>query len=121
MILYVLSMNKLQIQEKITSLPFSQQVALLVIFKMKNVERKDFSFLSSKLANELKPYVKKHLSINQEGYGKFVGAILSGLMRNKILVRLTGDRDKLWTLSEEVKENLNPIKKKLFEIKTYWN
>ncbi|MFC1627048.1 hypothetical protein ACFL18_00640 [Patescibacteria group bacterium] len=114
-------MNKLQVQETITSLPLSQQVTLLVIFKMENIERKDFSFLSSQLANELKPYVKKHLSVNQEEYGKFVGAVLSGLMRNKILIRLTGDRDKLWTLSKEVKENLDPIRKKLFEIKTYWN
>lgn len=114
-------MTKKKIQNKITSLPLSQQVALWVILKMKGAAEKDFSFLSSQFAKKFKPFVKKHLSTDPDEYGKFVGATLSGLMRNNILVKLTGDRDKLWTLSPDVKNNLQKFKKKLFEIKVYWS
>lgn len=114
-------MKEKQVQNKITSLPLSQQVALWVIFRMKDAAEKDFSFLSSQFAKKFKPFVKKHLSADPDEYGKFVGATLSGLMRNNILMKLTGDRDKLWTLSNEVKSSHQMFKKKLFEIKTYWS
>ncbi len=42
-------------------------------------------------------------------------------MRNKALVRLTGDRDKLWTLSNGIKENFEEFKRALFEMKIYWS
>ena len=114
-------MVKKTAQNKITSLPLSQQVALWVILRMNSAERKDFSFFSSQFAKKFKPYVIKHLSANPDEYGKFVGAALSGLMRNNILMKLTGDRDKLWTLSKDVKTNFKEFKKKLFEVKVYWN
>jgi len=107
-------------KEKITSLPLAQQVALFVILRMPSADRKNFSFLSSQFAKDFKPFVQKYISSNSEEYGKFVGAILSGLSRNDILSRLSGDRDKLWTLSNNVKTNFDQYKKYLFEIKTYW-
>lgn len=114
-------MEEKEVQNKITSLPLSQQVALWVILRMNRVGESDFSFFSSQFAKEFKPFVKKHLSANPDEYGKFVGATLSGLIRNDILTKLTGDRDKLWTLSKEVKNNYQIFKKKLFEVKAYWS
>ena len=110
----------MKVKERVTSLPLSQQVALWVILRMEKAEKENFSFLSSKFAQKFGRFVKEHLSSNPEEYGKFVGAILSGLMRNGILTKLTGDRDKMWTLSDEVKENFEGYKNKLFEIKAYW-
>lgn len=110
----------MEVKEKITSLPLSQQVALWVVLRMDNAGKKNFSFLSSQLAQRFERFVKEHLSSDPDEYGKFVGAILSGLMRNRILIKLTGDRDKMWTLSDEVKENFEDYKNKLFEIKVYW-
>lgn len=111
----------MKVKEKITSLPLSQQVALWVVLTMENAEKENFSFLSSQFAQKFERFVKEHLKASPEEYGKFVGAILSGLTRNRILVKLTGDRDKMWTPSDEVKENFEDFKNKLFEIKTYWS
>lgn len=104
----------------ITSLPLTQQVALWAILKMKGSREKSFNFLSSDFAKTFRSFVKSYLSTNPKEYGKFVGATLSGLMRNGILVKLTGDRDKVWTLSSNVKNNYEDFKKALFEMKTYW-
>jgi len=114
-------MSKDQVFQQIRSLPLSQQVALWVILRMSKIDEPGFSFYSSTFAKLFKPYVKKHLFTNPEEYGKFVGAALSGLMRNKILIRLTGDRNKLWTISDDIKDNLEKFKKSLFETKVYWN
>ncbi len=88
---------------------------------MENSGENNFSFYSSSFAKTFRPFVKSYLSANPEEYGKFVGATLSGLMRNKALVRLTGDRDKLWTLSNGIKENFEEFKRALFEMKIYWS
>ncbi|MBU1066654.1 hypothetical protein KKE60_02555 [Patescibacteria group bacterium] len=87
---------------------------------MKDSSEKNFSFSSSDFAKVFRPYVKSYLSTDSEEYGKSIGATLSGLLRNEILIRLTGDRDKLWTLSDNVKSNFEEFKKGLFEVKIYW-
>lgn len=110
----------MDIKNRITLLPLSQQVALWVILRMKGSNERSFSFPSSDFAKAFYPYVKSYLSTDPEEYGKFVGATLSSLMRNQILIRLTGDRDKLWTLSEKVKDNFEEFKKYLFELEVYW-
>jgi len=111
----------MNIKNTITSLPLSQQVALWVILRIKGSNEKKFRFSSSDFAKTFRPFVKSYLSTDPKEYGKFVGATLSGLMRNKILIKLTGDRDKLWTLSDNVKNNFKEFKNGLFEMKTYWN
>jgi len=110
----------MNIDSRIRSLPFSQQVALFVILRMPRSNESNFSFLSSYFAKTFKPYAKKHISTDVEEFGKFIGGILSGLARNNILIKLTGDRDKVWTLSQEVKNNYDNFKKSLFNIKSYW-
>ena len=111
----------MNIKSTVTSLPLSQQVALWVILRIKKSSKKNFSFSSSEFAQSFRPFVKSFLSIDPDEYGKFVGATLSGLMRNGIFVRLTGDRDKLWTLSDNVKDNFDQYKKELSEMKIYWS
>jgi len=110
----------MDIKNTITLLPLSQQVALWVILRMRDSHKRSFRFPSSDFAKAFYPYVISYLSTNPEEYGKFVGATLSSLMRNQILIRLTGDRDKLWTLSEKVKDNFDEFKKYLFELEVYW-
>jgi hypothetical protein len=108
------------IRQKVISLPFAQQVAIYAILRMPSFNSKGFSFLSSKFASTFRPYVRKYIISNPDEYGKFIGGILSGLMRNRILSKLSGDRDKLWTLTSEINENLDEYKKSLFEMKVYW-
>lgn len=110
----------MDIKNTITSLPLSQQVALWVILRMRDSSERSFSFSSSDFAKSFRPFAKSYLSADPGEYGKYVGATLSSLMRNDILIRLTGDRNKLWTLSEKVKNNFEEIKKFLFELEVYW-
>lgn len=104
----------------IRSLPFNQQVALWIILRMSGSDKDDFKFYSSDFAKRLIPYLKTEFATNPEESGKFAGAILSGLARNLLLEKLTGDRDKLWTTSKLVKEHYSDFKQHLFDVKTYW-
>lgn len=109
-----------EIKIKVRSLPVAQQIATYVILRMANSNLNGFSFLSSSFALAFKPFVKKHITTDMDEYGKFIGGILSGLMRNDVLVKLSGDRDKLWTLSDEIKKHFDDYKELLFEMKVYW-
>lgn len=111
----------MEVKKVVTSLPLSQQVALWAILRMDKSNQKSFRFASSDFGKAFRPYVRSYLSAHPEEYGKFVGATLSALMRNGLLVRLTGDRDKLWTLSSVIKDNFKQFKNDLFEMKTYWS
>ena len=109
-----------EIQEKISYLPPTQQVALWVILRMPNAEEEDFRFFSYEFAESFKKFASDKITRNSKDYGKFIGGVLSGLYRNGILKRLSGGRSKLWTLSDEVKKDFGEYKKYLYEIKTYW-
>jgi len=110
-----------KIQEKISYLPSTQQVAFWVILRMPNAEEESFRFFSHEFAKEFKRFASNIIKENSENYGKFIGGILSGLFRNGILKRLSGGRSKLWTLSDEVKRNFKEYKQNLWEAKTYWS
>lgn len=109
-----------KIQEKISYLPPTQQVALWAILKMPNADEKNFKFFSHEFAKEFKNFASIKVQERPEEYGRFVGGILSGLFRNGILKRLSGGRNKVWILSDEIKKNFEDYKKYLFEVKTYW-
>lgn len=109
-----------KVRQKIRSLPITQQVALWTILRLPEAGDKDFNFRSSAFAQAVKKFISEDKKKNDAEYGRFIGGILSSLSRNKILRKLSGDRDKLWTLSNEVKANLELYKKLLFEAKTYW-
>ena len=111
-------MNK--VQEKISYLPPTQQVALWVILRIPNADEDGFRFFSHEFADKFKKFTSEMINKNYDDYGKFVGGVLSGLSRNGFLKRLYGGRDKLWTLSGEVKRNFKEYKKYLFEVKRYW-
>ena len=110
----------INVKEFIRSLPFNQQVALWLITQMPRAEKENFSFYSSDFTKKLLPYLKKEFATDPGESGKFAGAILSGLARNNLLEKITGDKDKLWTLSKIVKDHYSDIKQNLFEVKTYW-
>lgn len=112
--------NKAKLWDKVTVLPLSQQVALWLIFRMDNVESDNFKFASSKFANKFKPLAEKHLS-DIGTYGKFVGATLSGLMRNGILIRIAGGRDKVWMISNDVRKHFHDFREQLFKVETFWS
>jgi hypothetical protein len=109
-----------EVQEKISYLPPTQQIAFWVILKMPGVDEKDFRFFSHEFAKEFRRFASSKVSGNSEEYGKFIGGVLSGLFRNGLLKRVSGGRSKLWTLSGEVRKNFEEYKKFLLEVKTYW-
>ena len=110
-----------EVQEKISNLPARQQLALWVILRMDNADKKDIGFLSSKFAKKFKRYVSEDVKKDSEDYGRFVGGVLSGLYRNSFLKRISGGRDKLWVLSDDVNKNFEEYQKRLFVVKTYWS
>lgn len=106
--------------QKVRSLPLNQQIGLWVILKFPGSEDEKFLFKSSELANKFEHYASEKIKKDKSNYGRYIGGILSGLSRNKLLTKLSGDRDKQWTLADDVKNDLELYKQSLFDIKTYW-
>ncbi len=113
-------MEKDKVLNKIRSLPSRQQVGLWLIIRLAGAQNHKFSFKSSEFALKFKSFTTDKVKRNETEYGRFIGGILSGLYRNGLLIKLSGDRDKQWTLSDEIKDNFEMYKSSLFEIKTYW-
>ena len=114
-------MEKVNIKQSINSLPKTQQIALWVIIRLPGSNDQDFSFRTSGFAAQFKKYAADKVKFEEAKYGRFIGGLLSGLSRNKILARVSGDRDTAWTLTNEIKDNLDDYKKYLFEVKVYWD
>lgn len=110
----------MKISERISYLPVTQQLGLWVILQMPGAGSNAFSFRSSDFSQRARKFVMPALTTSSVDYGKFTGGVLSGLFRNGFLVRLAGGRNKVWTLSEEIRTNFEEYKKTLFEVKTYW-
>lgn len=113
-------LNTMDTKVYIRSMSFYQQVALWIILRMPRSEEEDFKFTSSEFMKVFIKFLQTKLATNPDEAGKFAGAILSSLVRNSLLEKINGDRDKGWTLSETVKQNYSDIKQHLFEVKTYW-
>lgn len=99
---------------------FYQQVALWIIIRMPRSQEKDFKFTSSEFTKVFIKFLQSQLATNPDEAGKFAGAILSSLVRNSLLEKINGDRDKLWTTSKIIKEHYSDFKQHLFDVKTYW-
>lgn len=97
-------MEKSQID--INNLSSSQQVVLWIILHFKQK-----SFLSSE--------VTKSKFFTEEG-GKAIGGILGALYRNGFIEKISGGRDKLWRLNDEIEKNKECYKDQLFKVKAYW-
>lgn len=108
------------ILQKIRTLPMRQQIALWVILRFPDADNEKFIFKSSELANRFDKFASDKIKKDKSEYGRFIGGILSGLSRNRILIKLSGDRDKSWTLVDEIKDNFDNYKKSLLEVKIYW-
>ncbi len=109
-----------EVTERVSSLPITQQLGLWVILRMPDATSPIFCFKSSKFAQSIRRFVVPTLINSSVDYGKFTGGVLSGLLRNGLLRRLSGGRDKIWTLSDEVRDEIEEFKEKLLETKTYW-
>lgn len=109
-----------QIKQLIRSLPGRQQIGLWVILNMPEISSNKFSFRSSEFSEKMKRYVADDIKSDESTYGKFIGGILSGLSRNDLLIKISGDRDVQWTLTEELLSNADAYKAAILEVKTYW-
>jgi hypothetical protein len=109
-----------KIKQLIRSLPGRQQVGLWVIFNMPEISSDKFSFRSSEFAEKMKRHAVDDIKLDESIYGKFIGGILSGLSRNNLLIKVSGDRDVKWTLPEELLSNADDYKVAILEVKTYW-
>jgi len=98
-----------------TRLPAKQQIGLYVVltkFKGDNP-----LFHSSDFSREMKSF----LSTSEDNeYQKIIGGILGGLSRGQLLKKVSGDRDPLWLIPEDIHKNAELYKKELFPVATYW-
>ncbi len=109
------------IQSKIRALPIRQQIGLWVLLRFADAQNDDFSFHSSEFAEVFQKFLPEKVKKNALDFGRSIGGILSGLSRNGLLTKLSGDRDVLWTFSNEIKKQFEDYKKYLFEMKRYWS
>lgn len=109
-----------EIQSKTNTLPIRQQMGLWLILRLPHSNENNFSFRSSEFSEAFREFSTENVKASDLEYGRFIGGILSGLSRNGFLIKLSGDRNVLWTLSDEVKKNHGDYKKYLLEVKTYW-
>lgn len=105
-----------EIQKRIKNLPPKQQIGLYVILA-KLYSRKNESFLSSNFSEAMQKYFKIDDSAQ---YGKTIGGILSSLSRNNLIERVSGGRNPLWTIPEDIKKNSSLYKNAIFNVTTYW-
>lgn len=109
-----------EIPQRIKSLSVIQQVGMWLILKMPRAETDKFTFYSSDFAEKFKRFVSSKRRVNKTKYGRYIGGVLSGLLRKGLLVKISGDRDKLWTIADKIKENYDFYIKLLSEAKAYW-
>lgn len=109
-----------KIKQLVRSLPINQQIGLWVALGLPNSSSDKFSFRSSEFATKIKHYVVDRVKLDEVKYGKFVGGVLSGLSRNNLLIKISGDRDALWALPKNLIEEIDLYKSAIFEIKVYW-
>jgi hypothetical protein len=109
-----------KIREELAGLSLKQQVGLWVVLRLDSVLSEKFSFYSSEFADKFKKFIKESVRSNQSVYGKLVGGVLSGLSRNRLLIKISSGRDARWTLEKKIKDDYELYKQLLFEIKIYW-
>lgn len=112
-----------KIEHAVLSLPHKQQIALWVILRMlkKADDGKKFRFFSSDFAREFGEFILQEVKDDKKDYGKLVGGVLSGLSRGGIVLKLSGGRDPLWTLADDILKNSEKYLPPLARVKVYWS
>lgn len=103
-------------ERNLKKLSAKQQVALYVMLgKLKG--GKNRPFLSSDFANEVRSiFVTK----DDAEYQRTIGGILGALSKNSLVEKITGDRDPLWAIPEDIYKNAEKYRKEMFPVFTYW-
>lgn len=103
-------------QRNLKELSAKQQISLYTILN-KLTEEKNHPFLSSDFAREMQSL----LLINDPAeYQQTIGGILGALSKNSLIEKISGDKDPLWILPDDIHKNAEKYKKALFPIITYW-
>lgn len=103
-------------ERNIKELSTKQQIGLYTILS-KLRDEKNHPFLSSDFAREMQSL----LLINDPAeHQRAIGGILGALSKNSLIKKISGDRDPLWVLPEDINENAEKYKKELFPVITYW-
>lgn len=103
-------------QRNFKELSAKQQISLYTILD-KLTDEKNHPFLSSDFAREM----QKLLLIDDPAeYQQTIGGILGALSKNSLIEKISGDRDPLWVLPEDIHKNSEKYKKELFPVITYW-
>jgi len=103
-------------QRNIKELSAKQQIGLYTILN-KLIEEKNHPFLSSDFSREMQSLL--NISDPAE-YQQTIGGILGALSKNSLIEKISGDRDPLWMLPEDIHKNADKYKKELFPVITYW-
>jgi len=102
------------LEKKIRNLPFKQQVALYVLLK---TARKRGKFTFANFINDMVPLFYKN---EQEKLPRILGGLLSSLMRNGMIERLSGGRHPIWRLNPELHKNSAKYRKTMRPSYAYW-
>ncbi len=103
-------------RRNIKELSAKQQISLYTILN-KLIEENNRPFLSSDFAREMQSL----LLINDPAeYQQTIGGILGALSKNSLIEKISGDKDPLWILPDDIHKNAENYKKALFPVITYW-
>lgn len=103
-------------RRNVTELSVKQQVGLYVVLT-KLYSQKNLPFLSSSFAKEMKKYL---LIDDSDEYRKAIGGILGALSKNGMIKKISGDKDPLWILPEDIHKNAVEYKDNIFPVVTHW-
>lgn len=109
-------MNQDTPRRDMTKLSAKQQIGLYVILT-KLYGEKNRPFFSSDFAEEMERYLKTN---DSDEYKKIIGGILGALSKNGIIRKITGDRDPLWILPDDIYQITGDYKKAILPVVTHW-
>jgi hypothetical protein len=110
-------MKNLPLLEKIHSLPARQQISLWIILKNFRNKKGVVSFTVNDFCDEAKKYF---VSKDPESIGKIAGGVLSSLVRNEMIIKISGGREKIWSVVDELNKNAKKYESEIFPIVSYW-
>ena len=103
-------------ERNIKKLSAKQQIGMRVILK-DLIGEENTPFLSSDFSKKM----QKIFPIkNDSEHQRMIGGILGALSKNSIIEKITGDRDPLWMIAEDIYENAEKYEKQIQPVLLYW-
>lgn len=112
-------MNKGSSDRNLKTLSVKQQLGLFVVLT-KLYDSKNRPFYSSDFAEKIKPFL---LIKDKDEFRRTIGGILGALSKNNVLLKVSGDKDPLWKLPDDIQTNPDHFIKQLQhvpDIKISW-